>query len=207
MSDINRKLLAIQCSMRCGKTQFNSFGGFSYRSAEGILEALKPHLNEQGLTVNLTDDIRIVGDRIYVAAMATLTDIETGDFVCAQGWAREPASKKGMDDSQVTGTASSYARKYALNGLLALDDNKDADTDEYGKQTGKEGPCKCSACKSEITEVTLNNGTVASPADFAGWTKITYGKILCSQCHIKEQAKRKAAREAAMATSAPTTAS
>lgn len=201
-SEIYKKLLAIQLSMKCGKSQYNSFGGFSYRSAEGILEALKPHLQAQGLVIGITDEVKMVGDRIYICVTVTLTDVDTGESVSSQGWAREPSEKKGMDSAQLSGACHSYSLKYALQSLCALDDGKDADTDEYGRQTGKEGPCKCSACKSEITEVTLNNGAVASPADFAGYTKVAVGKVLCQTCFQKEQAKRKAAREAAMATQA-----
>lgn len=204
MSSIYKKLLAVQLSMKAPKNIRNDFGGFNYRSAEGILEVLKPHLQAQGLVINLTDEVKMVGDRIYICVTSTLTDIETGDFVCAQGWAREPDSKKGLDSSQISGSCHSYAAKYSLGNLLALDgsDGLDPDSEGYYKQTGKEGPCKCSACKSEITEVTLNNGVVASPADLAGYTKITYGKVLCSACIQQEKAKRKEARGAAMAAQA-----
>ena len=201
-SEIYKKLLAIQLSMKCGKSQYNSFGGFSYRSAEGILEALKPHLQAQGLVIGITDEVKMVGDRIYICVTVALTDVETGESVSSQGWAREPAEKRGMDASQLSGACHSYGLKYALSSLCALDDNKDADTDEYGRQTGKEGPCKCSVCKSELTEITLRNGVVASAAEYAGYTKITYGKVLCQTCTQKEIAKRKEAREAAMAAQA-----
>lgn len=132
---IHEKLNLIQTTLSAPKNQRNSFGGYNYRSCEDILEALKPLLKETKTTINLSDDVRIVGDRIYVHTIATLTDIEDGTFVTATALARESLAKKGMDDSQITGTASSYARKYALNGLFAIDDNKDADTDAFTKQT------------------------------------------------------------------------
>ena len=125
------KLANIQKKLNAPKNQRNNFGGYNYRSAEDILEAVKPLLDNAILT--LQDDIVMIGDRYYVKATATFTD---GDFVkTTTAFAREPENKKGMDDSQITGTASSYARKYALNGLFCIDDNKDPDTDEYHKQT------------------------------------------------------------------------
>ena len=125
------KLANIQKKLNAPKNQRNNFGGYNYRSAEDILEAVKPLLD--GAILTLQDDIVMIGDRYYVKATATFTD---GEFVkTTTAFAREPESKKGMDESQITGTASSYARKYALNGLFCIDDNKDPDTDEYHKQT------------------------------------------------------------------------
>lgn len=145
---IHEKLNRIQTTLSAPKNQHNSFGGYNYRSCEDILEALKPLLKETKTTINLSDDVRIVGDRIYVHAIATLTDMEDGSFVTATALARESLAKKGMDDSQITGTASSYARKYALNGLFAIDDNKDADTDFYPREDKKPTQAKKSAPKS-----------------------------------------------------------
>ena len=127
-------LIDIQTSLKCNKSQFNSYGGFSYRSAEDILTAVKPLLASFGCLLTLTDDIVLVGDRVYVRATATITDPD-GNTQSTTAFAREPDSKKGMDSSQVTGCASSYARKYALNGLFLIDDVKDADTDEFHRQT------------------------------------------------------------------------
>lgn len=134
---IHEKLCTIQAKLVAPKNQRNSFGGYNYRSCEDILEALKPLLAETKCVLTLSDHVTAVADRVYVQATATLTDCEDGSFVSNTAYAREPVSKKGMDDSQITGTASSYARKYALNGLFAIDDNKDPDTDEYAKQTAK----------------------------------------------------------------------
>ena len=128
-------LMAVQADLKAPKNQHNSFGKYDYRSAEDIIEAVKPLLKENGLFLTMSDDIVQIGDRYYVKATVSVTDIVTGESVQTSALAREAAQKKGMDESQVTGTASSYARKYALNGLFAIDDNRDADTDEYARQT------------------------------------------------------------------------
>lgn len=118
--------------LKAPKGQYNKFGNFNYRSAEDILEAVKPLNAEQGLLLTITDEIKEVGGRIYVVATATVSD--GTDELKVSAFAREPENKKGMDESQITGATSSYARKYALNGLYAIDDNKDADTDEHKQQ-------------------------------------------------------------------------
>jgi hypothetical protein len=129
-------LARIQHELKAPKGQFNSFGKYKYRSCEDIVEAVKPILAAGGCHLNLSDDVVAVGDRIYIKATAS---IYKGSELLGQStaFAREPDDKKGMDASQITGTASSYARKYALNGLLAIDDNKDADTDEHTAQRNK----------------------------------------------------------------------
>ena len=131
-------LQAIQSELKAPKSQFNSFGGYKYRSCEDILEALKPVLAKYQAAVLLSDTVELVGDRIYVKATATLkTENET---ISVTAFAREAEEKKGMDSAQITGSASSYARKYALNGLFGIDDTKDADTmdnREQPKQTKK----------------------------------------------------------------------
>lgn len=125
-------LAQIQAEVKAPKGQFNSFGKYKYRSAEDILESVKPVVNPKGFSISISDTIILVGDRFYVQAIATLTDGK--ETYTATGYAREEESKKGMDGSQVTGAASSYARKYALNGLFALDDTKDADaTNTHGQ--------------------------------------------------------------------------
>lgn len=139
---ITKKLLEIQSRLKAPKNLYNSFGKYKYRNLEGILEAVKPLLTEYGCTLFIDDDILQRGDRLYVEATATLTDIDDNSHIQVSGFARESATKKGMDDSQITGTASSYARKYALGGLFLLDDTKDADTDEYHVQTHQSGTNK-----------------------------------------------------------------
>ena len=124
-------LTEIQKRLKAPKSNYNSFGKYNYRSCEDILEAVKPLLGDNTLT--LSDEVVQIGDRIYVKATAVFRDGATETRVSA--FAREAESKKGMDESQVTGTASSYARKYALNGLFLIDDTKDADTDEFVKAT------------------------------------------------------------------------
>ena len=132
--NVYEKLMTVQTKLRAPKGQYNSFGKYSYRSCEDILEALKPLLAEVGAIVNVSDEIKFIGDRFYVEATASFIDVETGERMIAKASAREAETKKGMDDSQVTGSVSSYARKYALNGLFAIDDNKDADsTNTHGK--------------------------------------------------------------------------
>ena len=121
-----KELIAIQSELKAPKTQFNKFGGYKYRKAEDILEAVKPLLAKQKCTLIITDDIVLVGNRIYVKATATIKN-EKGECETSTGWAREEETKKGMDGSQITGASSSYARKYALNGLFAIDDNADSD--------------------------------------------------------------------------------
>lgn len=129
-----KKLAELQLKLKAPKNQFNKFGEYRYRSCEDIVEAVKPIAAELGLFLTLSDDIVLVGDRYYIKATAIITDTESGNSVQTTAFAREAAEKKKMDDSQITGTASSYARKYALNGLLMIDDTKDADTDEYSNQ-------------------------------------------------------------------------
>jgi len=126
---IYNKLNQIQTRLNAPKNQYNSFGKYKYRSCEDILEGLKPLLKEQGVSLIISDDIMLVGDRYYVKATATLFDGE--NIVSTSAMARESKEKKGMDSAQVTGSTSSYARKYALNGLFAIDDSKDSDTGNH----------------------------------------------------------------------------
>lgn len=129
-------LQIIQSKLKATKNQFNKFGGYKYRSCEDILEAVKPLLKEAGAQLVISDDITEVGGRIYVKATVTIT--AGAESVSATAYAREAETKKGMDESQITGTASSYARKYALNGLFLIDDNADADTEAYTTQQKQE---------------------------------------------------------------------
>lgn len=128
-----KELIQIQSELKCNKAQYNSFGKYSYRSCEDILEAVKPLLKKHDCIVSLSDEVVNIGERYYVKATASISSEQGVETVTA--YAREAESLKGMSDSQITGTASSYARKYALNGLFLIDDTKDADTDEYANQT------------------------------------------------------------------------
>lgn len=131
--EVQNKLNQIQQDLKAPKGQKNTFGNYQYRSCEDILEAVKPLLGVA--TVTLSDEVRLVGERVYIMATATL--YLDDEYISVYGWAREALAKKGMDEAQVTGAASSYARKYALNGLFAIDDTKDADTDEAGNEEAK----------------------------------------------------------------------
>lgn len=124
---IFQKLQNIQSRLKVEKKNYNSFGGYSYRSCEDILEAVKPLLVENNLALVMTDEVEAVGERYYIQATAILYDTENGTNISATAYAREAKEKKKMDDAQVTGSSSSYARKYALNGLFAIDDAKDSD--------------------------------------------------------------------------------
>ena len=128
---MNEKLMNIQTELKAPKNLWNDFGKYYYRNAEGICEAVKPLLEKNKCTLTLSDEMVEIGGRIYVKAIAKVVDCETNEIIgMVSAFAREPEINKGMDESQITGTASSYARKYALNGLFLLDDTKDADTNE-----------------------------------------------------------------------------
>lgn len=129
------KLILIQSELKAPKSQYNSFGKYHYRNVEDILEAVKPLLKEQGLTLVLSDSIEAIGGRIYVKSTAKVSD--GTDSVEVFAYARESETRKGMDDSQLTGSTSSYARKYALNGLFLIDDTKDADSMDNTKEPVK----------------------------------------------------------------------
>lgn len=143
------KLTEIQKRLKAPKGQYNSFGKYKYRSCEDILEAVKPILAELDCTLTLSDELVLIGTRYYVRASAWLRGEGVDEIVTA--FARESESKSGMDSSQITGTASSYARKYALNGLFCIDDTKDADTDEYANQNKKQTQAQAPAEKQKQT--------------------------------------------------------
>ncbi len=135
---INKKLLDIQQNLKVEKKQFNSFGKYKYRSCGDILEALKPLLSEKKAALTLTDEIIMIGDRYYVKAIATLQDLESDANVQVSSLAREDKERSGMAQSQVTGSTSSYARKYALNGLFCIDDTKDEDATNKHENDSKQ---------------------------------------------------------------------
>lgn len=132
---LDERLLAVQVALKAPKSQYNNFGKYHYRNCEDILEALKPLLKEQGLLMRVWDEVELIGDRFYVKATVHVQLKE--EWVSTTAYAREADTKKGMDESQITGAASSYARKYALNGMFAIDDTKDADSDEHRSETRK----------------------------------------------------------------------
>ena len=153
-----KHLIEIQNELKAPKSNYNSFGKYRYRSAEDILTAVKPLLLRYGCQMTLQDDIVAVGDRYYIKATVTITDGTESETVTAL--AREDEIKKGMDGSQITGTASSYARKYALNGLFLIDDTKDADTDENRNEaigrSRSEGAKKAMATKEQNAKDSAN---------------------------------------------------
>lgn len=175
------KLLAIQSELNVPKEQENKFGGYKYRSCEDILNAVKPLLVKNKATLMLNDSIEQIGDRYYIKAEAVLIDAENiQDTYIVDGFAREEEVKKGMDSSQITGSASSYARKYALNGLFAIDDSKDSDATNVKK---------CSECKKII------EGTdKATAAQIAAAAKKKFGKELCVECAQKAAKEKKDAK-------------
>ena len=126
--NIYEKLTEVQNELKAPKSKYNSFGKYNYRSCEDILEAVKPILKSKRLAMTVKDDVFNIGDRFYIMATVTVFDCESEEKVTTTAYAREDADKKGMDGSQITGSSSAYARKYALNGMFAIDDTKDADS-------------------------------------------------------------------------------
>lgn len=184
------KISNIQKELKAPKSQFNSFGKYNYRSCEDIVESVKPLLSKQGLALFIKDEIIFVGDRYYIKATATITDGE--NEVSTTALAREPLEKKGMDDSQITGTASSYARKYALNGLFAIDDTKDADSlntsKDYTEKTHNAPNRAKNTPNSTISQKPLDllkDYENALPSDkmasFHNWLREKYGTMIITE--------------------------
>lgn len=193
---VELKLYAVQQALKAPKDQFNGFGKYNYRSCEGILEALKPHLGLNKLIVTLGDRVVEVGGRVYIEATATVTDIEEGGQISCTAYAREEDSKKGMDASQVTGAASSYARKYALNGLFAIDDQKDSDaTNDGGKDVSKkettDNKFRCEKC-GEVLKPYESNGKTYSIREHSELSKKKFGKVYCLDCINKIKGEQNA---------------
>ncbi len=188
---IYETLISIQSRLKAPKGQYNSFGKYYYRSCEDIVEALKPILAEHKASVILSDEIIEVGGRFYVKATATL--YAGGESCNATAYAREDLDKKGMDGSQITGTASSYARKYALNGLFAIDDTKDADTgtppQDDPTPPAQEAPkeYKCVVCGKPFEGFTDKNGKFwnAGQVYHMAQSSNTDGQARCRECSVK----------------------
>jgi hypothetical protein len=157
--NVYEKLAIVQKELKAPKGQFNTFGKYNYRSCEDIMEAVKPLCVDNGLVLTISDTIVLIGDRYYVKATSTVRDITNGDELSNDAYARESLDKKGMDESQITGSSSSYARKYALNGLFCIDDTKDADTNEQDKaiDKGKQESKKAEPKKQEPQKATKLN--------------------------------------------------
>ena len=198
--NIYEKLANVQKNLKANKSQYNEFGKYNYRSCEDILEAVKPLLSDNGLTLTLTDDISLVGNRFYVMAKAVLTSAFDGQTISVSAFAREDEFKKGMDACQVTGTASSYARKYALNGLFCIDDAKDSDATNTSKKDEKPDgvvtnvSCAsappssttvaftCAKCGKPLTVYTDANGKPVSLRAHAERSQKKFGRVLCLDC-------------------------
>ena len=193
MSDFLKRVGMAQAELKAPKNQYNSFGKYNYRSCEDILEAAKPICRKHSLVLLLTDKPVCIGERYYIEATARLYDTESDLFLEATASAREADTKKGMDDSQVTGTASSYARKYALNGLFNIDDTKDADTDAYKKQTTTNTTAapeyKCADCGKPFEAFRdPTSGKTFTPAEVFQMAKKrnTDGVARCADCRKKK---------------------
>lgn len=173
---IIEKLAAIQTALKAPKSQYNQFGRYNYRKAEDILEAVKPLLKQHGCALTCSDELILVGDRFYIKATATIICAEDESLATATAFAREEAEKKGMDGSQVTGASSSYARKYALNGLFCIDDTADSDTTNQGDGSAKPAPKK--AVKKEQNASSTEVEKPAFPSPIEGLTNEVYLKWL-----------------------------
>ncbi len=178
MIKINKALATIQYELKAPKKQYNSFGKYNYRNAEDILEAVKPLLSKHNATLRLVDEIVSVADRVYVKATAII-QVED-ETLSTTAFAREEDTKKGMDASQITGSASSYARKYALNGLFAIDDTKDAD---FGDNQNN-NKTVCEKCGGKITKV-KNNGEEWTAQKFAEFSYEQTQHYYCAACFNK----------------------
>ncbi len=186
-TSLGEVLSKIQAEIKAPKNLYNKFGGYSYRNAESILEALKPFEKKHGVFVTLTDEVIEMGSRFYVKTTATISN--GAEFITTTAYAREADTKKGMDEAQITGSASSYARKYALNGLFLLDDTKDADTEEY--QTESKPKVTKKASEEPKANVALICERCGKPIESAGkfppsavaeQTRVKFGKQMCFEC-------------------------
>lgn len=193
--NIYQKLMLVQSELKSPKGQYNDHSHFYYRSCEDILESVKPILKKYNMVLILTDDITVRDGRYYVCAKATLIDIENANAdgnVCTvtnTAFAREAETRKGMDESQITGTASSYARKYALNGLFCIDDTKDADTNEFREQIerGKNKSDNGAPPPPQQQDVTMadlvcSNCNADIKLNVFNFSKQKFGRPLCFNC-------------------------
>lgn len=172
--NLYEKLSDIQVNLNAPKNQFNEFGNYSYRNAEDVLSAIKPFLKKHSLILLLTDDIEVIGERYYIVAHAILKD-SNGNEIIVKGRAREPLIRKKMDDAQITGATSSYARKYALNGLFAIDDNKDADYLNDGSETNSKA--KTGTRRSNTNAKANNNSNIDLNPEDKDYIKKLWGQL------------------------------
>ena len=178
------KLMKVQSKLKCEKSQYNKFGGYAYRSTSDILEAVKPLLSEVEAVIIVNDELKLIGDRYYVEATAMFLDCDTGDSIVSRAIAREAEGQKGMSEAQVTGSSSSYARKYALNALLLIDDTKDDDfTNTHGKEI------KPNMTPTGITEAQLKR--LLAIGNKSGFNKDTIVKTVKKSygCELKDMTR------------------
>ena len=169
--NVYTKLAAVQAALKAPKGQYNSFGKYKYRSCEDIVESVKPLLKTNGLLLTMNDEIALIGDRFYIKATATIIDTADGNSISVSAYAREEENKKGMDGSQVTGASSSYARKYALNGLFAIDDNKDSDaTNTHGHDEAPKKKTPRQMLIDRLNELGIDVNTYAKEHNLNGKT-------------------------------------
>jgi len=198
--NIYEKLAVLQSKLKAPKAQYNGFGKYNYRSCEDILEAVKPLLNETKTVITISDDLQNIGERYYIKATVKIIDLETLESIENIAFAREEENKKGMDGSQVTGACSSYARKYALNGLFAIDDTKDSDATNNGEKanSGQKNSTKsnvtsiiykCDDCGKEFKGFTDKKGNKWTAGQVYAYAKkvatekgIEDDKVRCSDC-------------------------
>lgn len=214
---IHEKLAEIQKELKAPKNQYNAYGKFSYRNCEDILEAVKPLCEKNKVVLFLNDEVLFIQTRFYIKATATLMDLEGAGVIDVSAYAREEESKKGMDGSQVTGAASSYARKYALNGMFCIDDAKDSDyTNQQPKDNGNQqrggqrGPTqqqppqqpapqpaapKCDNCKKDIMPIRRSDGSILTVEQIIYGSRKSYNKTLCYSCMKAEKKAREAAQQ------------
>lgn len=186
--ELNAKLVNIQHELKAPKDQHNGFGNYNYRSLENILESVKPLLAEAGLSIIIGDDMVEVGGKVYVKATATISNGK--ESISNTAFAREAESKKGMSDPQITVACSSYARKYAVQGLFAIDDSKDPDTESYQRRGAKESgsaPVMCDLCHKPIKPMAKRGGGEMSPEAVAKWTRTKTGMAVCGDCYKKHE--------------------
>lgn len=189
-NDFLIRVSAVQTELKAPKGRTNKFGGYKYRSCEDIMEAVKPLLAKAGLLLTVSDTMECICERYYVHATATLWDTKSDASLSNSAYARESEDKKGMDDSQITGTASSYARKYALNGLFCIDDTKDADTEEFTRErtaAEQNREYRCESCGELIYPVKKKDGKPWEVKDMAAYSKRRFGRQLCGDCMKKTE--------------------
>lgn len=184
---VYEKLMNIQNELKAPKGQRNSFGNYNYRSCEDILEAVKPLLAKHQAALTISDSIELIGARFYVKATAKLVDVVDGTMIENTAYARESESKRGMDDSQLTGATSSYARKYCLNGLFAIDDTKDADTNEYHEQNNRQSNQQSRSVSKADSQLRCEACGAAIDKKVADYSRQKYGKELCRNCQKNPQ--------------------